>query len=72
MNSEKENITGTYRHFKGKKYKVIGLAKHSETGEEFVVYQALYGDREFWIRPKKMFFESVEKDGKRIPRFKKL
>jgi len=56
---------GKYRHFKGNLYEVIGTAKHSETLEEFVVYRALYGDNELWIRPKKMFLETVNG----IPRF---
>ena len=61
---------GKYQHFKGKFYEVIGIAKHSETMEELVVYRALYGDRELWVRPKNMFLESVEVDGKTIPRFR--
>jgi len=66
---------GKYRHFKGGLYKVIGVAKHSETREEFVVYKALYNSKEFglnalWIRPKSMFLEFVSVDGKKIPRFK--
>jgi len=61
---------GKYQHCKGKKYKVIGIAKHSETLEEFVVYQALYGSRDLWVRPLKMFNEDVEVNGEKIPRFK--
>ena len=61
---------GKYRHYKGKEYEVIGIAKHSETLEELVVYQALYGERGVWVRPVKMFLEEVEVDGKKIPRFK--
>ena len=60
---------GKYRHYKGKEYEVIGIAKHSETLEETVVYQALYGERGVWVRPMKMFFEEVEVDGKKMPRF---
>ena len=60
---------GKYRHYKGKEYEVIGIAKHSETLEELVVYQALYGERGVWVRPMKMFFEEVEVDGKKMPRF---
>jgi len=60
---------GKYRHYKGKEYEVIGIAKHSETLEETVVYQALYGERGVWVRPVKMFFEEVEVDGKKMPRF---
>ena len=46
---------GIYRHFKGKNYKVLGLARHSETLEQLVVYKALYGKKELWVRPAKMF-----------------
>jgi len=66
---EEVQIGGLYRHFKGNEYKVIGVAKHSETLEEFVVYQALYGEHGIWIRPKEMFFQKIERDGKMIPRF---
>ncbi len=60
---------GRYRHFKGKEYRVLTVAKHSETLEDMVVYQALYGDRHFWVRPAAMWEEIVEKDGKRFRRF---
>lgn len=60
---------GKYKHYKGKEYEVISVAKHSETLEEMVVYQALYGEKQIWVRPLKMFLEKVEVDGKRIPRF---
>lgn len=60
---------GRYKHFKGKGYEVIGSAKHSETLEELVVYRALYGDHELWVRPVAMFLETVEVDGKQVPRF---
>jgi hypothetical protein len=63
---------GKYRHYKGKEYEIIGVAKHSETLEELVVYQALYGSRDLWVRPLKMFCEKIEVDGKKIPRFKHL
>ncbi len=59
---------GRYRHFKGKEYKVLGLAKHSETLDEFVVYAHL-DDQGMWVRPKEMFLENVERDGKIMPRF---
>ena len=62
-------IGGIYRHYKGNKYKVEGVAKHSETLEEMVVYRALYGEGGLWVRPKSMFLEIVEKDGKQFPRF---
>jgi len=71
----KEVKLGKYRHWKGKMYEVIGIAKHSETLEELVVYRALYDSREFgknalWVRPKKMFLENVIVNGKEVPRFK--
>lgn len=61
---------GEYEHYKGKRYQVIGIAKHSETLEEMVVYRALYGQGELWVRPLKMFLEEVEVNEKKIPRFK--
>lgn len=61
---------GKYEHYKGKQYEVIGIAKHSETLEEVVVYKALYGERRLWMRPLKMFLEEVEVNGKKMPRFK--
>ena len=60
---------GKYRHFKGKEYEVLAVAKHSETLEEMVVYRALYGEGDVWVRPLCMFLETVEKDGKVFPRF---
>ena len=60
---------GKWRHFKGMEYEVIGIAKHSETLDPLVVYRALYGDGLFWIRPVRMWLETVERDGKRFPRF---
>ena len=63
--------TGIYRHFKGGRYEVIGVAKHSETLEEMVVYRALYGDGGLWVRPAKMWNENVEHEGKILPRFQK-
>lgn len=60
---------GIYRHFKGNKYEVIGMAKNSETLEETVVYRALYGGREVWVRPASMWNEKVERDGKTCARF---
>ena len=62
-------IGGIYKHYKGNEYKVIGVAKHSETLQELVVYQALYGEMGLWVRPKTMFLETIEKDGKEIERF---
>ena len=63
---------GVYRHYKGQQYEVLGIARHSETEEEFVVYRALYGDRGLWIRPFAMFTESVEKGGVSVPRFSRI
>jgi len=65
---------GKYKHYKGKLYEVIGIGKHSETLEEFVVYRALYESKEFgknqiWIRPKQMFLDKVFVDGKEVNRF---
>jgi len=69
--SEKIRL-GTYEHYKGKQYEVVGIAKHSETLEELVVYRALYGEKDLWVRPLKMFLETVEIEGKSISRFKFL
>jgi hypothetical protein len=60
---------GLYEHYKGNKYQVLGVAIHSETLEELVVYKALYGEGLTWVRPLKMFLESVEIEGKMKPRF---
>lgn len=60
---------GLWRHFKGNLYRVIGIALHSETGEEMVVYQALYGQRGLWVRPVSMWLEQVERDNYSGPRF---
>ena len=70
MSEEKQGIqTGIYRHYKGNLYHVIGEAIHSETGELLVIYRALYGEYKVWVRPKAMFFETVEIAGKIVPRF---
>lgn len=61
--------TGKYRHFKGNEYEVIGIAKHSETLEEMVIYRALYGDGGYWVRPASMWNEEVTRDGKTFKRF---
>ena len=60
---------GKYRHFKGMEYEVIGMAKHSETLEPRVVYRALYGAGELWVRPAAMWNETVERDGVTYQRF---
>lgn len=62
---------GIYRHFKGNRYEVIGLAKHSETLEPMVVYRALYGEGGLWVRPASMWNETVMKDGVPVKRFQK-
>lgn len=64
--------TGRYRHYKGKEYRVIGVARHSETEEEFVVYRQCDGDFGLWVRPKDMFMGTVEVDGRTVPRFQYL
>jgi hypothetical protein len=69
MESRMSAIPGIYRHYKGQRYRVLGTARHSETEEELVVYQALYGERGLWVRPAAMFAETVELDGEPIPRF---
>ena len=63
---------GRYRHYKGKEYTVIGVARHSETEEELVVYRQEYGDYGLWVRPRAMFLETVEVDGHTVPRFQYL
>lgn len=63
-------IGGIYQHYKGNIYKVLGIAKHSETLEDMVVYKAMYGEGVVWVRPLLMFEEIIEKDGKMIERFK--
>lgn len=60
---------GRYRHFKGNEYLVLNTAYHSETLEEYVVYQALYGEKKIWIRPASMWNETIERDGKVFKRF---
>ena len=71
------DILGTYRHYKGNHYEVLGTAVHSETYELMVLYRTVEGSAEYpagthWVRPKKMFFEQVIIDGKSIPRFLKV
>ena len=61
-----------FQHFKGNKYRLVHTAFDSETQQRMVVYQALYGDRKYWVRPEKMFFEQVERDGKRFSRFEEI
>lgn len=61
---------GIYEHYKGNKYELLHIAKHSETLENMVVYKALYGEGEIWVRPLSMWNEQVEIEGKSVPRFK--
>lgn len=61
-----------YRHFKGNLYEIVTVGRHSETLEELVVYRALYGAGDVWVRPLSMFTDLVEKDGKTMPRFEKI
>lgn len=73
---QKVVINGIYLHYKGNKYQLIDIVRHSETTEEMILYKPLYVSKEFpnqmWVRPKKMFLEDVIIDGKKIPRFKLL
>lgn len=70
--SEGIKVGKTYRHYKGNEYLVLHIAKHSETLEDMVVYKALYGENDIWVRPLEMFKEQVEVDGKRINRFEQI
>ena len=72
MNENNVVIGKKYRHFKGKDYLVLHVAKHSETLEDIIVYQALYGERGIWVRPLSMFLEKKEVDGKIINRFEEI
>lgn len=63
---------GRYRHYKGREYQVLGIARHSETLEPLVVYQAMYGERGLWVRPAAMFTETVNSGGTARPRFARL
>ncbi|MEY3197372.1 MAG: hypothetical protein RLZZ59_743 [Pseudomonadota bacterium] len=67
--TESKITLGIYKHYKGNMYQVLGVARHSENFETFVVYQALYGEFGIWVRPFSMFTENVEIDGKVLPRF---
>ena len=68
----KAGIGHDFRHYKGKLYRLIGLASHSETLEPMAVYQQRYGDYGLWVRPAKMFFEEIEIDGRRQRRFEQI
>ena len=70
MTENQADLVGrTFRHFRGNLYRLVGFAKDSETLEEMVVYRALYSERGLWVRPAKMFFETVERAGKTMKRF---
>lgn len=69
MKSNGEIKPGRYRHYKGRDYIVLGVARHSETEEELVVYRQDYGGRGLWVRPRGMFEETVTVDGREVPRF---
>jgi len=62
-------LLGIYEHYKGKQYEVIGEVTHSETMEKMILYKALYGKYDLWVRPKAMFMETVNVEGRRIKRF---
>ena len=64
-----QTTSGIYRHYKGQRYRVLGTARHSETMEPLVIYQALYGDLGLWVRPAVMFNDTIELDGEPIARF---
>lgn len=63
---------GIYKHFKGQRYEVFGIARHSETEEVFVSYRKLYDDYSYWVRPVEMFLGDVERDGYVGPRFRRV
>lgn len=72
IEGRKIKIGKEYRHFKGKEYMVLHVARHSETLEEHVVYQALYGEHGIWVRPLEMFMGQAEVEGKLVNRFEEI
>ena len=73
MSEKKVDILpGLYKHYKGKDYEVLGVARHSETEEKLVVYRCLYGDYSLWVRPLSMFRETVNVAGEQLPRFARI
>lgn len=72
MNEPASIPLGRYRHYKGNEYSVLGVARHSETQEEQVVYRPEYGEHGLWVRPKQMFLETVLVEGREVPRFRYL
>lgn len=71
---EAKSITkgSLYEHYSGKRYQILGVGRHSESLEEMVVYQALYGEQDIWIRPLKMFLENVTIGSQVQPRFRQI
>jgi len=69
MEHKKIKIGGIYKHFKGNKYQVIGIAKDSDTLRNVIVYKAMYGDGNLWVRKEEEFLDEVERDGKKFIRF---
>lgn len=72
MNDKTSIQPGRYRHFKGNEYTVLGTARHSETLEEMIVYRQEYGEHGLWVRPRAMFSETMNVDGRDVPRFERL
>jgi cupin 2 domain-containing protein len=72
MNEKTSVPRGRYRHYKGNDYTVLGVARHSESLEELVIYRQEYGEHGLWVRPKQMFLESVKVEGQEVPRFRHL
>ncbi|WP_026209825.1 DUF1653 domain-containing protein [Cytophaga aurantiaca] len=66
------SIKGIYKHYKGNEYEVVGVAKHSETEEELIVYFAVKNPEQLWVRPLEMFNEEIELNGDKVKRFKKI
>jgi len=72
MEARELKLGARYRHFKGNEYLVLHVARHSETLEEYVVYQALYGEHGIWVRPLEMFMSMKEVDGRQVYRFEEI
>lgn len=72
MEKREIHLGAKYRHFKGKEYRALYVARHSETLEEMVVYQQLYGEQGIWVRPLEMFLETVEREGRKTYRFEEV
>jgi hypothetical protein len=70
--SLQEPLPGRYRHYKGGDYEVVGIARHSENDEQLVVYRCLYDNNSLWVRPLAMFLETVQVDGRELPRFERI